>query len=158
MDMLTEAWRVRFIPYDPGPLPIAPPPSPGEQITLECEGLPPEKYPGRSLRNPSNPRYDRFQRLRREAIVAMAGRAWYRGPVLLDIEIWVTQLEANRTLLDYVGGILDTLDGGHGMHFTYLPVVYEDDCQVATGKWRIYKGSPDNRYRVHATFTADDAT
>jgi hypothetical protein len=25
---------------------------------------------------------------------------------------------------------MDTLDGSHGPTFTYLPIVYEDDCQV----------------------------
>ena len=152
-----EARRTRFLPYDPGPLPVAPPPSPGDSITLDADGLPPEKIPGRSLRNPTNPRYHRVQQLRRKAITAMAGRAWYRGPVLLDVEVWVRELEANRTLLDYVGGVMDTLDGGHGPHFTYLPIVYEDDAQVSSGKWRLYEDATHDRYQVKATFMAKGA-
>jgi hypothetical protein len=31
-------------------------------------------------------------------------------------------------------GIMDTLDGSCGSGFTYLPIVFEDDCQVASFK------------------------
>jgi len=38
--------------------------------------------------------------------------------------------EKGKGLVDYVGGIEDTLDGSHGFTFTYLPIVFQDDCQV----------------------------
>ncbi len=31
---------------------------------------------------------------------------------------------------EYLGGVLDTLDGSSGVTFTYLPIVFEDDSQV----------------------------
>ena len=52
----------------------------------------------------------------------------------LDLVMHAPKFEKNRTLIDYMGGIMDSLDGSHGCEFTYLPVVYEDDCQVAVGR------------------------
>jgi hypothetical protein len=60
----------------------------------------------------------------------MAGRACYPGPIELNIKI--SALELDRSLPDYLGGIMDTLDGSHGRSFTYLPVVYQDDCQAVS--------------------------
>lgn len=30
---------------------------------------------------------------------------------------------------------MDTLGGSHGPTFTYMPIVYQDDCQVCSLKW-----------------------
>ena len=60
----------------------------------------------------------------------MDGRSCYRYGIGLTLTIW-SPAEIDRwTILDYVGGIADTLDGSHGPSFTYLPIVYEDDCQI----------------------------
>ena len=48
----------------------------------------------------------------------------------LDLDVHAPNLEPGRALVDYVGGVMDTLDWSHGTHFTYLPIVYNDDCQV----------------------------
>ena len=36
-------------------------------------------------------------------------------------------------LVDYLGDVMDTVDGSHGTHLTYLPIAYNDDCQVSDG-------------------------
>jgi hypothetical protein len=64
----------------------------------------------------------------------MAGRAPYRGPVAIEFVMHAPECEKNRTPTDYMGGIMDTLDGSHGVEFTYLPIAYEDDCQVCDGR------------------------
>jgi hypothetical protein len=122
---------VNFLPYSPGPLPTKPPPQPGESITINLVGLPPYKDTSRSIRNINHPRYDSYIQLRLAAIRAMNGRAWYRGPIQLDLKIRAPRLHKNRSISDYVSGIADSLDGSHGPTFTYLPIVYEDDCQIA---------------------------
>jgi len=49
------------------------------------------------------------------------------------------EFEPEVRLCDYGAGILDTLDGSHGFCFTYLPIVFQDDCQVVSyeGQFRI---------------------
>jgi hypothetical protein len=42
---------------------------------------------------------------------------------------------------------MDTLDGSSGVHFTYLPIVNEDDCQVFRTESRFIK-SDKCYYRV----------
>jgi hypothetical protein len=121
----------QYLPYDPGVLPSSPAPSAGEQIALKIEGFPPYKDLHFSLRNSRHKNYPRFVILRQAAIKAMAGRAPYRGGVRLDFVMHAPDFETNRGQADYLGGILDSLDGSHGKEFTYLPIVYEDDCQVA---------------------------
>lgn len=123
----------RPLPYDPGVLPTEPPPKPGDTLSMTIEGLPPYKDTHASIRNPKHKIHVRFVALRRFAIEAMAGRACYRGAIRLDFEMRAPEFEANRSLVDYTGGIMDTLDGSHGLSFTYLPIVYEDDCQVCSG-------------------------
>ena len=59
--------------------------------------------------------------------------------------------ERNKVLLDYVAGVMDSLDGSHGVEFTYLPVVYEDDCQVALGSSKLTK-SDHQFYELVITF------
>ena len=125
-----------FLPYDPGALPSAPPPSAGEVISVLLDGLPPFKDEHFSIRNTRHKIHSRFIGLRQAAIRAMSGRAPYRSAVGLDFVMHALELEKNRTLNDYMGGIMDTLDGSHGRVFTCLPVVYEDDCQVADGSSR----------------------
>jgi hypothetical protein len=58
----------------------------------------------------------------------MNGRAWVTGPVGLTMWVFAPKLE--RGLAEYVDGVTDALDGSHGPEFTYLPSVYQDDCQV----------------------------
>lgn len=79
----------------------------------------------------------------------MRQRAWYLGPVALDVIISGPELTA--PLIDYVGGIMDTLDGSHGPTFTYLPIVYEDDCQVCAGFHR-FRQAETISYVVRVTF------
>jgi hypothetical protein len=111
--------------YDPGALPIYPPPIPGEAISLAIEGLPPYKDEHASIRNPKHGIYCRFVSLRELAVAEMAGRAPYHGPVGIAFEVHAPQLEKGRGLSDYNGGIADALGGRHGYTFTYLPIVYE---------------------------------
>ena len=122
-----------FLPYDPGVLPSAPSPFAGDVISLRIEGLPPYKDVHFSIRNNRHKIHSRFRALRKAAIEAMSGRAPYRGAVGMDFVMHAPAFEKNRSLIDYIGGIMDTLDGSHGVEFTYLPVVYEDDRQVTFG-------------------------
>jgi hypothetical protein len=126
-----------YVPYEPGVLPSSPAPSAGDEIALRVEGLPPYKDEHFSIRNARHKIHSRFTDLRQAAIHAMAGRAPYRGAVRLDFLMHASEFERARSLVDYVGGIMDTLDGSHGTEFTYLPIVYEDDCQVAEGQSRL---------------------
>jgi hypothetical protein len=101
---------------------------PGEKIRMVVPGLPPYKDAHFSIRNPKHRRYQRFVDLRNAAIAAMAGRAWYVGPVRFTLNIATSEME--HSLGDYAGGVADTLDGSHGLIFTYLPIVYQDDSQI----------------------------
>jgi hypothetical protein len=141
------------LPYDPGVLPTLPAPAVGESLEISLDGYPPFKSIGQSIRNRSHPSHSTFIALRNAAIRAMAGRAWYFGPVSLDVTLYAPSLPVNRTLLDYVGGIMDTLDGSSGCTFTFLPIVYEDDCQVATGNMQMVQDHVV-RYTIRITFLA----
>jgi len=46
---------------------------------------------------------------------------------------------------------MDTLDGSSGVHFTYLPIVYEDDCQVSDGRTKFIRAESP-RYELKVTF------
>jgi hypothetical protein len=59
------------------------------------------------------------------------------------------------TLSDYADGVADTLDGSSGATFTYLPIVFEGDCQIVTAKWK-WLGGAVHRYRVKVTFLGSD--
>ena len=48
---------------------------------------------------------------------------------------------------------MDTLDGSHGPSFTYLPIVYQDDCQVAAALTRLVT-SEFTEYQIRITFLA----
>lgn len=156
-DSASRVGSCAFLPYDPGLLPTHAPPKPHDSMSLSLPGLPPCKESGRSLRNAEHPRYAAYVALRRAAAEAMRGRAWYRGPVQLDVTIYGPSLPRNRTLLDYAGGVMDTLDGSHGPTFTYLPIVYEDDCQVVGGRHRFIESSSET-YAVLIVFLADGET
>lgn len=114
----------------PGLLPIRQPPTNGDRIVLQVDGLPPYKDRHFSIRNPRHKIHDRFLKLREIAAIEMKGRQWSDGPIAIRLCMFAPQKEKGRNLLSYVGGIMDTLDGSHGRYFTYLPVVYQDDCQV----------------------------
>ena len=79
----------------------------------------------------------------------MGGRAWYDGAVKMDVTLYGSF--SNESLNLYVGGIMDTLDGSHGQTFTYLPVVYQDDCQVFAVVAE-KRESDEIHYRVEITF------
>lgn len=134
---------------DPGPLPHRAAPLPGEIIAFEVTGLPPDKDLHFSIRNPRHKRHQHFRDLRTAAIVAMSGRARYLGPIELNVVICAPSLD--MSLLDYMSGILDTLDGSHGPSFTYLPIVYQDDCQIVSSKFGFRK-SQNTSYRLEVFF------
>lgn len=140
-----------MLPYDPGQLPSLPAPKPGDTIEMEVTGWPPYKRSRLSLRNPRNPDYAAFVNLRKAGTDAMRGRTWYHGPVEAHVEILGPRLPAGTEMTYYVGGIMDTLDGSHGFTFTYLPIVYEDDCQVCGGSVRFIR-SDTPRYKVRIVF------
>jgi hypothetical protein len=142
------------LPYDPGPLPTLPAPAAGEAIEIAVDGYPPFKDVKQSIRNRKHPCHDDFKKLRIAAIKAMAGRAWYFGPVGLDLVLYAPALPPKRTVLDYVGGVMDTLDGSSGCSFTFLPVVYEDDCQIAIGNMRFVESSSVH-YTLKLAFLAE---
>jgi hypothetical protein len=140
-----------FLPYDPGPLPTRPAPAPGETLLLEVSGVPPLKTARQSIRNQAHPLHPSFVTLRKAATRAMAGRAWYFGPVRLHLTVFGPSSLDRWRLNDYLGGIADTLDGSSGRTFTYLPIVFEDDCQVCDVRTRWVKSSKDS-YRIQVTF------
>lgn len=137
---------------DLGVIPWLPSPKPGDQIILTLEGEPPYKDTHFSIRNPKHPKFSNFNDLRKAASQAMKGRKWYEGPVLIDLTLNGPKL--NRSLMDYVGGIMDSLDGSHGTTFTYLPIAYQDDCQVVTGKAKFRKREVF-QYDLKVTFLGD---
>ena len=150
---MAEPDRLELYP-DPGPLPTTlPPPKPGDIVNFWVEGYPPTKDRSFSIRNVKHRRYALFMALRKSAIDAMHGRTWYAGPVKLEFILHTPKLE--RELVDYLGGIMDTLDGSHGFTFTYLPVVYQDDRQVCQAEMR-FQESPDIYYNVKVTFLDPD--
>ena len=145
---------MKILSYDPGKLPIKHSPRSGEVIIIEVEGLPPFKDISSSIRNPNHKIYNRFVKLRQETIKIMDGRAWYKGPIQFDLKIEAPAMEKGKSIIDYLGGVMDTLDGSHGPNFTYLPIVYEDDCQVASGR-HSYHSNNDEKYIITITFLSD---
>lgn len=143
-----------YPPYNPGVLPSRSAPATGESIIVYMKGLPPYKDEHFSIRNPRHKNYLRFEMLRETAIESMGGRAPYRGPVRLDFVMFGAGFEPNRGLADYMGGIMDTLDGSHGADFTYLPIVYEDDYQVCDSKSEFIK-SENEHYQIEISFSSD---
>jgi hypothetical protein len=141
----------KFLPYDPGILPWKASPSPGDKLILELPGVPPRKATNRSIRNKRHPHHSAFLALRSAAILAMDGRAWTFGPVKMDLTVFSPNPIGHFELNDYFGGIMDTLDGSSGTTFTFLPIVFEDDCQLASGdtNWALAK---DCHYKLKITF------
>lgn len=139
------------LPYDPGLLPTKAAPLKGGSLYLEMPGLPPVKTIRQSIRNQGHPHYSCFVALRKSATVAMAGRAWYLGAVALDLTILGPTHLRKWKLNDYMGGIMDTLDGSSGRTFTYLPIIYQDDSQVCeiSSKWMHHA---QNSYRLEILF------
>lgn len=131
----------------PGVMPTRPSPSPGDVVVIECEGLPAPKDVHASIRNASHSHHARFAHLRERAIAAMDGRRWFDGPVRLDVTMRAPELD--RSLNAYTGGIDDTLDGSHGVTFTFLPVCFQDDCQVCDSRSRFVQcDAPSYTVRV----------
>ena len=141
----------KFPPYDPGLIPERPPPKAGESIRIEVAGLPPYKDYHFSIRNPKHKRYHVFVALRKAASEAMRGHAWYSDAIRFDLRMEAPELERGKSVSDYLSGIADTLDGSHGPNFTYLPIVYEDDCQVVDAKC-VFKIGETARYVLDITF------
>ncbi len=131
-----------------------PTPQPGDAIELRVSGLPPFKDSSSSIRNPKHKHHERFMALRTAAIEAMAGRTWSHDAIGLDLDVHAPRLEPNCALVDYLGGVMDTLDGSHGPHFTYLPIAYNDDCQVCDSATSFHR-SEDEWYLVRVRFLAD---
>jgi hypothetical protein len=134
---------------EPGVLPTRPAPLAGERMQINVAGLPPFKDTKFSIRNRRHPHYAAFVRLRQEATKAMAGRRWYDGAISMTFTLRAKSLD--EPLIDYVGGIMDSLDGSHGDTFTYLPIVYQDDCQVCGGTWKFIRDE-ETRYIVEIDF------
>ncbi|TGN84203.1 hypothetical protein EOW77_0022355 [Bradyrhizobium yuanmingense] len=135
------------LPYDPGTLPTRLAPKAGDIIRIEVEGLPPAKTIRQSIRNADHPMHQSFARLRRQATAAMAGRAWVFGPVALKITLFGPSSNDGPSLVDYLGGVMDTLDGSSGPTFTYLPIIFEDDCQVVRSEVRL-EDYPTRKYII----------
>jgi hypothetical protein len=140
---------VYILPYDPGVLPTRPAPKTGDVIRIEVEGLPPAKAIRQSIRNANHPMHESFVALRRTAIAAMAGRAWVFGPVALNLTLFGLSNDG-PSIVDYMGGVMDTLDGSSGPTFTFLPIVFEDDCQVVRSETKL-QAYPTSKYTIEVT-------
>lgn len=140
----------RILPYDPGSLPTLPAPTTGEVITVELQGLPPKKNFHVSIRNRMHPLYSSFMALKHAATRVIAGRAWVFGKVDLELTLFTPVRFDRWTVLLFQGGIMDTLGGSSGRTFTFLPIVYQDDCQISDLKSE-WVQSEDVRYVVKLT-------
>lgn len=67
----------------------------------------------------------------------MNGRAWSCGTISLSFTAHISDFDKNKKLNDYLAGIMDTLDGSHGERFTYLPICFQDDCQVNSAQCEV---------------------
>lgn len=83
----------------------------------------------------------------------MRGRAWTQDPVSLELTVLDDGQPDSYSLGDYLSGIADTLDGCSGYTFTYLPIVFEDDSQIArlSGRW---VAGAKSSYVIKVTFGA----
>lgn len=50
---------------------------------------------------------------------------------------------------------MDTLDGSHGEHFTYLPICFQDDCQVILARCDVID-SQEAYYEVNIRFDSNE--
>jgi len=140
---------------NPGVLPTEAAPHEGQEVFLRVDGLPPYKDLHASIRNPVHRHYARFVALRLAAEKAMNGRAWSCGAISLSITANVPKFDKNKKLYDYLGGIMDTLDGSHGEHFTYLPICFQDDCQVISARCEVVD-SQETYYEVRIRFGSNE--
>lgn len=81
----------------------------------------------------------------------MGGRQWFLGAVGLELLMFGPERHHWLVANEYLGGIMDTLDGSHGTHFTYLPIVYQDDSQVALTSTK-FQMAPEHRYTLDVSF------
>jgi hypothetical protein len=84
---------------------------------------------------------------------AMDGRECDSGAIAMELSLYAPRLE--RRLLDYLAGIMDTLDGSLGPNFTYLPIAYQDDCQICAGRSQFVE-SAEAFYTVRINFLLGD--
>ena len=54
-----------------------------------------------------------------------------RAAAICDVH--TPRLKPGCMLVHYLGGVMDTLDGSHGTHLTYIPIAYNDDSRVCDG-------------------------
>jgi hypothetical protein len=119
-----------LLSYNPGSLPTRPAPNAGEHVQIEVEGLPPRKNLSRSIRNRNSGDNQSFAKLRAAATSMMNSRSWYSGPIDIELVLLGPHPPTGIALTRYLGGVCDTLGGSHGYTFTFLPIAYEDDCQI----------------------------
>ena len=81
----------------------------------------------------------------------MKGRAPYDDAISIHLELSAPTLENGKALVDYLSGVMDSLDGSHGQTFTYLPIIYEDDCQVVSSRCEFIEAAVAS-YRLHIAF------
>ena len=154
-----EDWWGMFLPMIfkphpyPGDMPTKPPPDIGDSIKFSVNGLPPMKDEHFSIRNPGHKNHTRFLAVRDSAIRAMNGRCWYVGPIQVEFSLYCSSPEGS--LFDYLGGIADSLDGSHGPSFTYLPICYQDDCQISMIRSSVVSSESDH-YALKITFLDPD--
>jgi len=85
----------------------------------------------------------------------MNGRAWSSGAITLSFTAHASNFDKNKKLNDYLGGIMDKLDGSHGENFTYLPICFQDDCQVTSARCKVM-GSQEPYYEVNIRFDSNE--
>lgn len=125
---------IQVLSYDPGALPTKPAPKPNETLELKLSGWPPYKDENFSIRNSSSPQFAQFSALREAARSAMAGRCWSHSAIELQLKFYGPAAARKRPIDWYLAGVMDCLGGSHGFTFTYLPIVFEDDCQVTASQ------------------------
>ncbi len=140
---------------NPGVHPTKAAPRKGQEIFLRVYGLPPYKDLHASILNPVHRHYARFVALHHAATKAMNGRAWSCGAITLSFTAHVSNFDKNKKLNDYLGGIMDTFDGSHGEHFTYLPICFQDDCQVISARCEVID-SHEPYYEVNIRFDSNE--
>ena len=81
----------------------------------------------------------------------MNGRAWVSSEVEILLTIRSPKEMSIHSRSEYLGGIMDALDGGSGFTFTYLPIVFEDDSQVSSCRID-WKKSLEASYLIQIVF------
>jgi hypothetical protein len=142
---------------NPGVLPTRPAPCKGEKLYIRVDGLPPYKELRASIRNLKHRHHSRFVALRDAAIAAMDGRAWSIDAIKITLVIHAPNLDKDKMIADYLSGVLDTVDGSHGESFTYLPVCFQDDCQVVSCRTEHFQSS-EPFYELEICFELDEQT